>query len=193
MTSTLLLTLQLLHREVIALSLSSSPSFARLSQYFIELWQLVVGVDTSLWIQLAAMNSSEVGGVYNENKMLHLLQQTVLYTLLTEEVWNSLHRAERMKAIIPPLLVPPANAPSWSRMGWAEGCERAVAHSLTLLKTEEKVLDLFDWGERGEGDSAEEMELVKKQVRQMMSRCVQLAQTDSVSHAAVTDLEETKG
>jgi hypothetical protein len=55
------------------------------------------------------MNSSEVGGVYNENKMLHLLQQTVLYTLLTEEVWNSLHRAERMKAVIPPLLVPPAS------------------------------------------------------------------------------------
>jgi hypothetical protein len=131
------------------------------------------------------MNSSSSGSsgvssaIYSENKMLHLLQQTVLYALLTEELWNNINRAERVMRGSSLL---PASSSS-SVVQWAQECEKAVLFSLQILKTDPKVLDLFEW-RRGEGegegtDEGREIEMVQRQVRNMVSRCVQLAQTDS--------------
>jgi hypothetical protein len=193
MRSSLLLIAKLLHMEFMRLSASPAtvpPSTAShpltlLTRYFTEFWQLVVAVDASQWIHLAAMNSSSSGSgvssaIYSENKMLHLLQQTVLYALLTEELWNNINRAERVmrgSSLLP--------ASSSSSVQWAQECEKAVLFSLQILKTDPKVLDLFEW-RRGEGegegegaDEGREIEMVQRQVRNMVSRCVQLAQTDS--------------
>jgi hypothetical protein len=190
-----------------------------LTKYLSEFWKIAVGVDASQWIQLAGMNSSPSGPscgslIYDENKMIHGLRKTILFSILSEELWNSFNLEKHVHG----LLVAETEAAESSSTGVAgvatgvmttasrlKEWEESVRFSLEILKSDSKILDFCAAGAvavavAGESESVssvpegrgrrshgkeneEEKDLVKKQIRNMISRCIQLAHTDCCSSA----------
>ena len=163
------------------------------------------------------MNSSPSGPscgslIYDENKMIHGLRKTILFSILSEELWNSFNLEKHVHG----LLVAETEAAESSSTGVAgvatgvmttasrlKEWEESVRFSLEILKFDSKILDFCAAGAvavAGESESVssvpkgrgrrspgkeneEEKDLVKKQIRNMISRCIQLAHTDCCSSA----------
>lgn len=154
---------------------NSKKNKPNLNQYIVEFWRITVGIDEKIWSRLCTLNSQNI---YNEQNMLESFQNTILFYILSAEVFNTLKYF---------------NETNLKYVELKTKYEHFIKDVVEVLKSNPHVVDSL-YFLKNEDESESEIQskseledkkitkqLLYNQLLNIIKRCIQLAQNESLN------------